>query len=57
MKIIDAHAHIFPTKVENAAVHSISNFYDGACMRHGGSVDELLTAGGKAGVQRYVIFS
>lgn len=57
MKIIDAHAHIFPDKIAQKATQSISEFYSNTCMEHNGSVEELLKSGKKAGVCKYVVFS
>ena len=42
MKIIDTHAHIFPDKIAQKAVKSISDFYDGTVMTHIGSSEELI---------------
>ena len=41
MKIIDAHAHIFPTKIAFKASESIGEFY-GISMSSDASVDSLL---------------
>ena len=57
MKVIDAHAHIYPAKIADAAVHSISDFYGGVNVVHGGTAEDLLAAGKKAGVVRYLVFS
>ena len=57
MKIIDAHAHIFPGKIEGPAVHAISDFYFGMDMPHKGSSEELLESGSKIGVSYYLVFS
>jgi predicted TIM-barrel fold metal-dependent hydrolase len=54
--IIDAHAHIFPSKIERVATDAIGSFY-GYGMSHTGSIEELLRSGGKAGVSRFVVFS
>jgi predicted TIM-barrel fold metal-dependent hydrolase len=56
MTIIDAHAHIFPPKIERVATDAISAFYDYP-MAHSGSPLELLDAGRRAGVSRFVVFS
>ncbi len=57
MKIIDAHTHIFPGKIEKKAVKSIGDFYDVEKMSHGGTVEELLDSGKKIGVLKYLVFS
>lgn len=56
MKIIDAHAHIFPSKIADKAVHSISDFYE-IPMNHNGSCEELLKSGKTIGVDKYLVFS
>ena len=57
MKVIDVHTHIFPPKIEDQAVKAISDFYDGARMRHHGTPEELIASGSKIGVERYLVFS
>ena len=57
VKIIDAHAHIFPEKIAAKATHAISDFYAHIDMAHNGSAEELLKSGEKAGVSRYLVFS
>lgn len=57
MKIIDAHAHIFPEKIADKATHAISEFYSNYNMEHIGSPDELLKSGRRAGVSKYMVFS
>lgn len=57
MKIIDAHAHIFPDKIADKATHAISDFYSHSPMEHCGSSDELLKSGKKVGVDKYLVFS
>jgi predicted TIM-barrel fold metal-dependent hydrolase len=56
LDIIDAHAHIFPPKIERVATDAIGTFY-GYGMSHSGSIDELLRSGKNAGVSRFVVFS
>ena len=56
MQIIDAHAHIFPSKVAERAVGSIGSFYD-IKMDAGGTADALLKSGEKAGISRYLVCS
>ncbi|MEL4105484.1 amidohydrolase family protein [Oscillospiraceae bacterium WX1] len=57
MRIIDAHAHIFPPKIEAAATMAIQKFYDMPSMRHAGSPEALMASGRKAGVEKYLVFS
>ena len=57
MKIIDTHAHIFPDKIAQKAVKSISDFYDGTVMTHIGSSEELIKSGNAIGVEKYLVFS
>ena len=40
MKIIDAHAHIFPEKIASAAVAATNHFYADAVSDHGNDVVE-----------------
>ncbi len=56
MKIIDAHAHIFPEKIANKAVQSISDFYE-TPMKHSGYAESLVKSGNKIGVDNYLVFS
>lgn len=56
MKIIDTHAHIFPSKIADKAVGSISDFYS-TKMQHKGSDDALIESGSKIGVEKYLVFS
>ena len=58
MNIFDAHAHIFPPKIEATAVHAIGAFYDRpALMAHPGSPEELAADMGRAGIRRALVFS
>ena len=57
MKIIDAHSHIFPTKIEEKAVDTIGKFYDVDKMANHGTVEALLESGKKIGVTKYLVFS
>jgi len=56
MKIIDVHAHIFPPKIVQIATEAIGDFY-GYPMRYMGSAEELLSAGARANVSNFVVFS
>lgn len=54
--IIDAHAHIFPPKIAERAVESISGFYD-IPMCHEGTSEKLIQSGQKIGVSKYLVCS
>lgn len=56
MKIADAHAHIFPTKIAAKATKSIGDFYQTG-MFADASVTNLLSAGEKIGVSKYLVCS
>jgi predicted TIM-barrel fold metal-dependent hydrolase len=56
-KIIDAHAHIFPLKIAEKAVKSIGDFYGIPMDCSGGTVQELIACGKKAGVNRFIVSS
>ncbi|MBQ2714742.1 MAG: amidohydrolase family protein [Clostridia bacterium] len=55
-KIIDTHAHIYPDKIAERAVHAIGDFYD-IKMAKGGNIAGLLESGSKIGVKKYVVHS
>ena len=55
-KIIDVHAHIYPTKIAGKAVSAIGRFYD-LTMTGGGTSEGLIASGAKIGVTRYVVHS
>ena len=57
MKVIDSHAHIYPTKIEHKAVEAIRKFYELDAMGHAGSSDELLRSGAEGGITKFVVFS
>ena len=56
MKIADAHTHIFPTKIAAKAAKSIGDFYETE-MFADASTQNLLTAGDKIGVSKYLVCS
>ena len=56
MEIIDAHAHIYPSKIAEKATKAIGDFYD-LKMELTGSPDALLTEGKAAGISRFVVHS
>lgn len=55
-KMIDFHAHIYPDKIADKAAENVGKFY-GIPMNHGGSVEELLQSGSRAGITGYVVQS
>lgn len=55
-EIIDAHAHIFPQKIEEKAVASIGGFY-GIPMQNSGLSEKLIKSGSEIGVSRYLVCS
>lgn len=57
MEIIDAHAHIYPTKIAEKATVAIGKFYDIEMEMPAGTAEQLLEDGKKAGVSRYVVHS
>ncbi len=57
MRIIDAHAHIFPEKIVEKATESISAFYFDRKMANVASSKALLESGSKIGVEKYLVFS
>ena len=54
--IIDTHTHIYPHKISNAAVRSISDFYD-VEMSLDGTLETLIQKGTEAGVDKFVVHS
>ncbi len=55
-KIIDTHAHVYPDKIADRAVHAIGDFYH-IPMAKAGTIDGLLKNGSEVGVSKYVIHS
>ncbi len=55
--IIDAHAHIFPTKIAEKAVAGIGQFYSELTMQMDGTVDTLIANGKKNGIEKFVVQS
>ena len=65
--ITDTHAHIFPEKIARAAVEATGHFYENVhcgksvsmkdMTQHGGTAEELLECGRKAGIGRFLVFS
>ena len=56
MTIVDAHAHIFPSKIAVKATDSVGAFYD-VGMRYVGSPENLLESGRAIGVDKYFVHS
>lgn len=56
MTIIDAHTHIYPHKISDAAVQSIAEFYE-IPMFADGTLETLLRIGGEAGVSKFLVHS
>lgn len=54
--IIDAHAHIYPEKISDAAVHSIQAFYD-IPVDNKGTLKHLIQRGDKAGIDKFLVHS
>lgn len=57
MEIIDAHAHIYPTKIAQKATDAIGDFYDIKMEMPAGTADRLIDDGSKIGVTKYVVHS
>ena len=55
--IIDAHAHIFPTKIAEKAVAGIGNFYSELTMDLDGTAETLIRTGEAAGVSKFLVQS
>lgn len=55
-KIIDFHAHIYPQKIADKAVHSIGKFYNINMEGHG-TAGGLVDNGNKIGVVKYIVHS
>lgn len=55
--IIDAHAHIFPTKIAEKAVEGIGSFYSGLKMNLDGTAETLINSGASAGVSKFIVQS
>lgn len=55
-RIIDAHTHIFPTKIAEKAVSSIGDFYS-LKMHRDGTSEALLESGARIGVEKYLVCS
>lgn len=56
MALVDAHVHIYPDKIAERAVQSVSDFY-GIPMRKGGQVSRLLASMAESGVTNCIVYS
>ena len=54
--VIDAHCHIYPEKIAAAAVGNTDRFY-GVTSEFDGTIDTLLLAGEKSGVDKFIVQS
>lgn len=57
MEIINAHAHIYPSKIAAKATETIGAFYDIEMDMPEGTSERLLEDGRKNGISRYVVHS
>jgi len=57
VSIIDFHAHIYPDKIAEKAVHSVGDFYGVTMAAHEGTADELLRISEDTGVERIIVHS
>ena len=57
MEIIDAHAHIYPTKIAQKATDAIGKFYDIKMEMPAGTPEQLLDDGLKAGISKFIVHS
>ena len=55
-EIMDAHTHIFPSKIAEKATVNIGHFYD-IPMAEEGNAERLLQCGAKIGTKRYLVCS
>lgn len=55
MKLIDIHTHIYPEAIAEKAAESIREFYQLGGGGMNGTKDMLLSQGGKAGIERFVV--
>ena len=56
-QIIDAHCHIYPDAIARKAAANTGKFYDGLPATCDGTVETLLSEGGKAGIEHVVVQS
>ena len=54
--VIDAHCHIYPDRIADKAAHATGRFYT-LPTTYDGTLSELLEAGAKAGIDRFVVQS
>lgn len=55
-EIFDAHTHIYPEKIAAKAVTTIGDFYD-LPMTGKGTAEDLIQAGARAGIRRFLVSS
>ena len=55
-KVLDAHCHIYPEKILPRAVDATGDFY-GEKPYHNGTVEQLISEGVKAGIDRFIVQS
>jgi hypothetical protein len=55
VKIIDAHAHIYPAKIAAKASQAVGEFYDLPMSTYDATAEVLLSRGTAAGVEGYVV--
>ena len=57
MEIIDAHAHIYPSKIAEKATNAIGEFYDIKMEMPAGTPDRLIEDGLRAGISKFIVHS
>lgn len=57
MEIIDAHAHIYPSKIAEKATEAIGSFYDIKMEMPAGTAETLIEEGSRAGITKFVVHS
>ncbi len=57
MKIVDTHAHIFPSKIAEKAKSNIGRFYNMTMQGDGATSEQLIASGNQIGVVKYIVHS
>ena len=57
MEIIDAHAHIYPSKIAQKATETIGKFYDIKMEMPAGTPEALIEDGKRAGISKFIVHS
>lgn len=57
MEIIDAHAHIYPSKIAEKATKTIGVFYDIEMQMPAGTPERLIEEGSRAGISKFLVHS